>query len=242
MTTTSILLTTIPSMRVNLIQCGTGSPILFLHGIGSTSATWEGVMRLLEDRHTVAALDLIGHGGSPVPEDPSEYTRDRALEDIDDVLIELAVRLPNEPLPLLVGHSLGGYLALAYAATRPTATRGLVVLNTGPGFRNPDKREAWNAMSRRNAHRFGVVPQAAELNLQADSVVMERLSVMHTPTLFLAGSDDRPDYTQSGKYLEGKMPNCRFVSIEGGGHAMHEKSHAAEIVELIADFAATGAA
>lgn len=189
-------------------------------------------MDLLKDRHEVATFDLMGHGGSPVPDEPAEYTRDRALEDIDEILATF-----DRPA-VLVGHSLGGYLTLAHGATRPEATSGLVVLNTGPGFRDAEKREAWNAMSRRNAHRFGVVPQAAELNLQADSVVMERLADMTTPTLFLAGSEDRPDYTRSGQYLERKMPNCEFVAVEGGEHAMHEESHVTEVANLIANFAA----
>jgi hypothetical protein len=47
---------------------------------------------------------------------------------------------------------------------RPTSTDDS--LNTGPGFRDPEKREQWNERSRRNAHRFGVPVQAAELNLQ----------------------------------------------------------------------------
>lgn len=219
-------------MRVNLVQYGSGSPMLFLHGVGSSSATWSRVMELLQARHMVASFDLLGHGDSPVPDDPVEYTRDKALEDIDEILATF-----DQPA-VLVGHSLGGYLALAHAATRPGAVRGLVVLNTGPGFRDPEKREAWNAMSRRNAHRFGVVPQAAELNLQADSIVMERLAEIETPTLFLAGSADRPDYTRSGQYLERKMRSCRFVLIEGGEHAMHEETHATEIADLVAGFAA----
>ncbi len=218
-------------MRVNVIKCGSGSPLLFLHGIGDTAATWSPVMRLLEGRHTVVSFDLIGHGDSPVPDEPSQYTRDRTLDDIDEIIASLAA------VPILIGHSLGGYLALAHAATRPEASSGLIVLNTGPGFRNPDKREAWNARSRRNAHRFGVVPQAAELNLQADGIVMERLNEIQVPTLFLAGSDDRPEYAQAGQYLEAKMPDCRFIPIDGGGHAMHEESHSAEIAEIIADHA-----
>lgn len=220
-------------MRVNVVQSGSGSPILFVHGIGSTSATWAPVMALLEDRHTVACFDLMGHGGSPVPEEPAEYTRDKALEDIDEILATF-----DSPA-VLVGHSLGGYLTLAHAATRPNATKGLVVLNTGPGFRDAEKREGWNAMSRRNAHRFGVVPQAAELNLQADSVVMEQLAEMTVPTIFLAGSADRPDYTRSGQYLERKMPNCRFISMEDGEHAMHEDTHASEVATIVADLAAS---
>ena len=140
------------------------------------------------------------------------------------------------PHPVLVGHSLGGYLSLAHAATRPGVARGLVVINTGPGFRDPERREEWNARSRRNAHRFGVSPQAAELNLQHDSVVMDRLAEMDVPTLVLAGSADRPEYQTSGQYLERKMPHAHLAVVEGGEHSMHATSHAADVAALIAEF------
>jgi pimeloyl-ACP methyl ester carboxylesterase len=188
--------------------------------MGSTSATWDACAALLEDRYTVVTFDLLGHGRSPVPDDPAAYTRDSALEDVDDILATLP-----EPA-VLVGHSLGGYLALAHAATRPDVARGVVVLNTGPGFRDEAKREEWNARSRRNAHRFGVAPQAAELNLQHDGVVMERLSEISVPTLVLAGEADRPEYAGAGRYLARKMPSCRFVAVP-------EDTHAAEVARLI---------
>ena len=218
-------------MRLHVVSEGQGSPpIVFVHGLGSSAATWAECMAQLAGHHLVVAIDLLGHGGSPVPDDPAEYTRDRALADIDEVLASLP-----EPA-VLVGHSLGGYLALAHAATRPGAARGIVVLNTGPGFRDPEKREGWNERSRRNAHRFGVPVQATELNLQHDSVVMDHLAEMATPTLVLAGSADRPEYTSSGEYLQRKMPHARLQVIEGGEHSMHETSHAIDVVRAIEQF------
>lgn len=205
---------------------------MFLHGMGSSSATWAKQMELLEDRFTVVAWDLLGHGRSPVPEDPALYSRDEALEDLDLILAELAQK------PVLVGHSLGGYLALAYAATRADAIRGMIVMATGPGFRDAEKREAWNARSNRNAHRFGVEERVAGLNLQHDGLVMEALPEIGTPTLALAGSEDAAPYAHSAAYLERKMPDARSREIVGGKHMMHEESHAEEISKLIADFVA----
>ena len=220
--------------RLHTIRRGDGPPIVFVHGMGTSAATWDRLHRLLADRFTTVAVDLLGHGESPVLDDPDEYLRDRALADLDDVLADL--RSDIDAPAVLVGHSLGGYLALAHAATRPGVVRAIVVLNTGPGFRDPDKRAAWNDMSRRNAHRFGVPEQVTTMNLQADSIVMDRLAEMATPTLVLAGGDDRPEYTGSGQYLERKMPDARLAVVDGGGHSMHEDTHAAEVAGLIAEF------
>jgi pimeloyl-ACP methyl ester carboxylesterase len=216
-------------MRLHVVEAGSGPAVVFIHGMGSSLDTWTNCMALLSPTHYVVAIDLLGHGESPVPDDPAEYTRDAALVDLDELLATL-------PPVVLVGHSLGGYLAMAHAATRPGVVRGIVVLNTGPGFRDPEKREQWNERSRRNAHRFGVPVQAAELNLQHDSVVMDRLASMDVPTLVLAGDADRPEYTASGQYMERKMPNARVTVVAGGEHAMHEESHASEIAAIIAGF------
>jgi len=217
-------------MRLHVQRSGSGSPtLLFVHGLGGTTATRDHCVALLSTQYSTIAIDLLGHGQSPVPDDPAEYTRDRALADIDDVIASV-----DGPV-VLVGHSLGGYLSLAHAATRRGVAKGVIVLNTGPGFRDPEKREGWNERSRRNAHRFGVPLQATELNLQHDSVVMDDLADMAVPTLVLAGAADREEYTNSGQYLERKMPNARLQVIPGGEHNMQE-SHAAEVSAAIDAF------
>jgi pimeloyl-ACP methyl ester carboxylesterase len=220
------------AVRLHILDRGSGDPIIFLHGLGTSAASWAACAEALSDRYRTIAVDLLGHGASPVPDEPTEYTRDKALTDIDELITDL----DSDVRPVLVGHSLGGYLALAYSATRPHAARGIVVVNTGPGYRDPVKREEWNERSRRNAHRFGVPEQVTILNLQRDSVVMDHLAEMQTPTLVLAGADDRPEYISAGQYLERKMPDARLKVIEGGGHSMHESSHAAEIAQLIGEF------
>ncbi len=216
-------------MHVHVERSGAGTPLVFVHGLGMSGATWDSCRRLLENRHEVIAIDLPGHGRSSVTDDPADYTRDRALEHLDDLLGSI-----GRPV-VLIGHSLGGYLALAYAATRRGNLRGVVVLNTGPGFRDPVKRQEWNDRSRRNTHRFGVPAHVAEMNLQEDSVVMDRLAEIDTPTLFLAGELDRPEYASAGQYLERKLPSAKLVVIAGGGHAMHE-THAEAVVGEIESF------
>lgn len=219
-------------MRLNVIKGGTAGaqPIVFVHGLGSSAATWARCMELLGPRFEVLAVDLLGHGDSPVPDNPDEYTRDLALADLDEVFATV-----DSPA-VLVGHSLGGYLALAHAVTRPQAVCAIVVINTGPGFRDPEKRQAWNDRSIRNANKFGVPPQVTNLNLQNDSVVMECLTEIAIPVLVLAGELDRPEYVASGEYLERKVPHARLQIIAGGEHSMHETSHAAEVATAIEEF------
>jgi pimeloyl-ACP methyl ester carboxylesterase len=219
-------------VQLNTVRRGSGDPIVFIHGMGTAASTWDACAEALADRYLTIAVDLPGHGASPCPDERAAFTRDAALDDLDLILAEL------DGPAVLVGHSLGGYLALAHAATRPNLARGIVVLNTGPGFRDPEKREGWNERSRRNAHRFGVPERVVDLNLQNDSVVMDRLAETTTPTLVLAGGADRPEYTGSGQYLERKMPDARLVVLDGGGHSMHEDTHVEEVAGLVADFTA----
>lgn len=216
-------------MHIHLEAAGDGPPLVFIHGLGASMETWRACRDLLQDRYRVVALDLPGHGQSTVATDPSEYTRERVLQHLDRVLSDLDGRA------VLVGHSLGGYLSLAHATTRPGVLRGIVVLNTGPGFRDPVRREEWNDRSRRNAHRFAVPEPVADLNLQEDSVVMDRLTSIETPILFIAGALDRPEYASGGAYIERKARSAHLIVVPEAGHALQE-SHAEVVAAHIDDF------
>lgn len=198
------------------------------HGIGATHRTFDRLAGALSSSATVITWDLPGHGTSEVPSNASDYDRDRVLEDLDEV-----VSTAGPPIVLL-GHSLGGYLSLAWAATRTRPSiAGLCILATGPGFRDPSKREAWNAMSRRNAHRFGVPEPVAEMNLQHDAVVIESLDSLTMPVELVVGSEDRPQLIGGMEYLAAKLPHARLTVVEGGGHDLHEGAGAEVTAEAV---------
>ena len=111
------------------------------------------------------------------------------------------------------------------------------MLNTGPGFRDSAKREGWNDRSRRNAHRFAVPEPVTDLNLQDDSIAMDRLTSIETPILFIAGALDRPEYAAGGAYIERKGPSAHLIVVPDAGHALHE-SHAEVVAAHLADFVA----
>ena len=97
-------------IRVRLLAAGSGSPLVLLHGVSLSAAAWAPLFQALSG-HRLLAVDLPGHGLS----DPDDYergqVRHRTSELIDDIFDALG--LDQAPV---VGHSLGGMLALWYAA------------------------------------------------------------------------------------------------------------------------------
>ncbi|MFQ5557068.1 MAG: alpha/beta fold hydrolase, partial [Acidimicrobiales bacterium] len=149
-------------------QRGDGPPLLFLHGLADTSACWEAVIDELASDHRCVTADLPGHGRSPAPDDPTAYERDGVLGSIDAVLDRTGPAVA-------VGHSLGGYLALAHSITRPGVLRGLALVSTGPGFRDDASRERWNDRVLKGASGYSISETAATIGLHVDSLVIDRL-------------------------------------------------------------------
>lgn len=114
----------IPSIA-NFVTRGRGSPVILIHGIAASLRDWDFLLPALEQAgYAGYALDLLGHGDSPKP-DSREYEMDWLFEHFLCWFDSLDL---NEPA-VLVGHSLGGYLALEFARRFSSRTRGLILVN-----------------------------------------------------------------------------------------------------------------
>lgn len=196
---------------------GNGPAVVFTHGYGRTGDTWARQADALAGDHHVVTWDLRGHGSSEVP--PGLYTRDDALADLAAV-VDAAVAESGGPA-LLVGHSLGGYFSLAHTLGRPETVRGLALLSTGPGFRNPESREEYNRSVMRVAKASGLPDNVNNVVLQHDSMVIDRLDEITCPTVMICGADDRPVYVAGVRYLAERLAAATLVEIEGAAHEPH---------------------
>lgn len=104
---------------------GRGRPLVLCPGLNSTQAELHGLAEPLRRDHDVVTFDLRGHGLASAAD---RYSFDAFLSDLFAVLAELE-RLDLPSPPVLVGYSLGADLAVHYAAERPDAVAGLVLID-----------------------------------------------------------------------------------------------------------------
>jgi pimeloyl-ACP methyl ester carboxylesterase len=90
---------------------GTGSPVVLLHGLASSSVTFRNLLPLIESSHECFAIDLLGFGGSPIV-DSCEYTLADHVAAVHRTIRALHLREPFA----IVGHSMGALIAARYAA------------------------------------------------------------------------------------------------------------------------------
>lgn len=97
---------------------------MLLHGIASSSVTFQNLIPLIEDRHRCIAIDLLGFGESPMPED-AEYTIEEHVAAIQRTIASL--RLPGSFT--LVGHSMGALIGARLAAEHPHQVDKVVLVS-----------------------------------------------------------------------------------------------------------------
>lgn len=112
--------------RVAYRSAGDSGPvILLIHGMASSSASWDPVLPLLGKRHIVVAPDLLGHGGSAKPA-TADYSLGAFASNVRDLLTAL-----GHERATIVGHSLGGGVALQFAYQFPERCERLVLVSSG---------------------------------------------------------------------------------------------------------------
>jgi pimeloyl-ACP methyl ester carboxylesterase len=225
-----------PGGDISYQVTGTGPLLLLSHGYGATSAMFAPNVAAAAARHQVVTWDLRGHGASLSPADPACYGAAEAVADMAAVLDEAGAARA-----VLGGHSLGGYLSLNFALAFPDRVAGLVLIDTGPGYRNDEARAAWNRRANATADRLAesgiaALGDSAELHggghadvaglilaargtlTQQDAHVIDGLASITAPALVIVGADDQ-HFLAAADYMAARLPAARKVVIPDAGHS-----------------------
>ncbi len=128
---------------------GSGPPVLLTHGYSSTGEMWQGQIEALSSHHQLILWDMRGHGRSDYPEDPAAYSEAATVADMAALLDKVGAASA-----IVGGLSLGGYMSLAFYRAHPERVRALLIIDTGPGFKKDEAREAWNKRANETGDRF----------------------------------------------------------------------------------------
>jgi pimeloyl-ACP methyl ester carboxylesterase len=218
---------------------GSGPPLLLTHGYSSTSAMWQGQIEGLSKRHKLVLWDMRGHGQTDYPDDPTAYSEALTVADMAALLDEVGAHSA-----IVGGLSLGGYMSLAFYRAHRERVRALLIIDTGPGFKKDDARDAWNKRAHETGERFereglavlkslsrersdvshrdasGLARAARGMLTQRDARVIELLPDVKVPSLIVVGADDTP-FLAASDYMAAKIPGAKKVVIPAAGHAVN---------------------
>ena len=212
-----------------------GVPLLLTHGFGATAGMWDPNVDALSVDRPVIVWDQRGHGSSDAPDDMNRYTEQISVADMAAIL-----DAAGADRVVLGGMSLGGYLSLAFHLVHPQRVAALVLIDTGPGYRNDEARDKWNAWVERRAqqlergempadtsaeltqavheHPEGLPRAARGVMAQKDDRVIKSLDSITVPTLVIVGAEDT-NFLAGADYMHRHIPNSRKVVIDDAGHA-----------------------
>lgn len=214
-----------------------GPVVLLTHGYSATSQMWAGQIEAVSKDHRLITWDMRGHGQSDSPDDPTLYSEAHTVADMAALLDEVAAEQA-----IVGGLSLGGYMSLAFNRVYPDRVAALLIIDTGPGYRNDEARAGWNKTSIRTAERYeteglgllssgsaerrtakhssaqGLALAARGMLTQRDAGVITSLPDIKAPSIVIVGSEDTP-FLAASDYMAAKIPGAQKAVIEGAGHA-----------------------
>lgn len=111
-------------MKLNYKTYGTGAPLIIMHGLFGSGDNWRTIARMMESQYQCIVVDMRNHGRSP--HDP-EMNFHVMTEDIVELMTDLGLEKGS-----LLGHSMGGKVAMQFALRHPEKVEKLIVVDIAP--------------------------------------------------------------------------------------------------------------
>lgn len=223
---------------------GRGPTLVLLHGAGDQAGTWARTVPALLPRFRVVALDLPGHGGSQPASGPLSVGT--VFDGVAQVLTAL---VPDEPW-VVVGNSLGAWVALLLAVRYPARVGRLVLVNGGalrgdrtditflPSTREEARTTVEALMGPAAARapgfvlddlirvcRLGPLGRLAQTAAEMDRYLLEgRLVEVAAPVDLLWGEEDRVFPVAYAERMEHALLASRLTVLPGCGHVPHRSN------------------
>jgi pimeloyl-ACP methyl ester carboxylesterase len=225
---------------------GEGDPILFIHGLGSSTRDWEEQVPVFSQKYKIITIDLRGHGQTDKPKGP--YSMKMFAEDIAELLKKLGINSTH-----ILGISLGGGVAFQMAVDYPELVKSLIIVNSGieiPMDSFKMKLEAFKRtfivklvgmkkMGKVLAPRLFIKPEQEDLRKKlierwAENdkkaylialralmgwSVRDQLKKIKFPTLVIGSDEDYAPSSVKEEYTA-LIPNARFIEIKDARHAV----------------------
>ena len=231
----------VSDINLNVESLGEGKPIVLLHGVGLDHTIWLEMAQLYQDQARFVVLDLRGEGKSETGN--ADHTLEQMADDVLGVLNQLGLEQV-----LLGGHSMGGYIALAFAERHPERLAGLALIATNAG-RDSEEKKAQRyadaeAILKHGSHvlansmspKLSFDPQIQEYTRKLIAATdpqglantqfaiaqrPERLNVLAAlacPVLIAAGKEDQIIPAAAVQVMVKVNPEAHSVFIPGAGH------------------------
>lgn len=223
------------------VRRGKGTPLVLLHGYPLDRHIWDDVIPLLEDKFDLILPDLRGFGESTTVGSP--YTMDDFASDIAGLLDHLGIRKAA-----IAGHSMGGYVALAFLDRYPDRVSGLGMVSSQALADSPERKEGRYKSAAEVAEKGtqGVVEfMASKLTLDERvrmlaSEIMKRqkpagfvgalkamaermdssalLSAFKSPAVIVHGGADDLIPFERAREMKDMVPHAHLAELKGVGH------------------------
>lgn len=241
------LIINIDNFDINYIVEGEGSPILLLHGWGSSIVVWRNIINYLKNRYTLYALDFPGCGGSSMPKAPLD------LNDYNNLVIEFCKKL-NIIDPIIMGHSHGGRVALSLMANNLLSFNKAILFDSAgiiakkslktrfkiktfkfckkvltlPIIKNYTERTLNALKNYFGSNDYSNAPDVMKKTLVnvVNVDLRKELSNITVSTLLIWGDKDTDTPLNNAKLIEELIPDCGLCVLKGCGHfALIEKPY-----------------